>query len=205
MMPGLSGEISPGYAILDHEDIQKMYDLAPDAKVIFLIRNPIHRAWSSYRFNERIKKKGEEPPIEEASAAEIIRFIDSERQEKRSDYLQTIQKYTTTFPKNQIIIGFYDAIKSDPVELLSEIVHFIGGNGEPSVIMQKCPYSSVINPSQEMVCPPEARAHLQSKYKQKLRQMAISWGSYCVEWYENTYGETLSGVNRELTSVIFLK
>ena len=49
-MTGFTGEITPSYSILDIEDIKRMKDLAPQAKIILIVRNPIHRAWSHYRY-----------------------------------------------------------------------------------------------------------------------------------------------------------
>ena len=43
---GLKGEITPSYSFLEVEEIKQMYALAPNAKIIFLIRNTIERAWS---------------------------------------------------------------------------------------------------------------------------------------------------------------
>lgn len=51
---GITGEITPSYSMLKKVDIQKMYALSPDAKLILMLRNPIDRAWSHYR---HIKKK----------------------------------------------------------------------------------------------------------------------------------------------------
>ena len=45
------GEITPSYSILDNDDVARIKALNADMKLIFMIRNPIERAWSAIRFN----------------------------------------------------------------------------------------------------------------------------------------------------------
>ena len=44
------GEITPAYSMLDIGDIRKIYDLVPRAKIIFLMRDPLERAWSQFKY-----------------------------------------------------------------------------------------------------------------------------------------------------------
>src|SRR5215207_5202714 len=41
----VAGEATPDYAILDEEAIAHVHGLMPDAKIIFMMRNPIERPW----------------------------------------------------------------------------------------------------------------------------------------------------------------
>ena len=45
----INGDITPAYGFLPIEVIQEIYDLMPHLCLIYLIRNPIERAWSSAR------------------------------------------------------------------------------------------------------------------------------------------------------------
>ena len=40
----------------------------------------------------------------------------------------TLKKYSKFYPKDQILIGFYDVINDNPEKSLSDIVEFLGGN-----------------------------------------------------------------------------
>ncbi|WP_431130356.1 hypothetical protein, partial [Flagellimonas flava] len=40
---GLKGEITPSYSMLSKEDISRMYAMAPTAKLVLMLRDPIDR------------------------------------------------------------------------------------------------------------------------------------------------------------------
>ena len=42
----ISGEITPAYSILDSGTVGHIRKIMPDVKIVFLMRNPISRAWS---------------------------------------------------------------------------------------------------------------------------------------------------------------
>jgi len=43
----VKGEITPAYAFLDGGRIKEIYRLVPDLRLIYMIRNPVNRAWSN--------------------------------------------------------------------------------------------------------------------------------------------------------------
>ncbi len=181
--PFISGEISPSYAILKIEDIRRMHKLAPNAKLIMLLRNPIERAWSHYRYlngtSESFRKKN-------TAISDIIHFMDSDRQELRSDYMTTIHNYCQVYDKDQIMIGFYDAILENPSKLLHQVVDFIGGN--PNNINHDGELLKKVNVSQKAECPPEVLIHLKEKYKPQIESLAKQYGGYFSKWYSDYYG-----------------
>lgn len=180
-LPGIRGEISPSYSMLEVEDIQAMYRLAPDAKLVLLLRNPIDRAWSHYRFSKRREKNyAFNEPFESIKA-----FIDSDKQERRSDYWTTLQRYGSVYPSNQILVGFYDAIKAQPTELLSSIVEFMGG--KPDNIKKHCDLSQRIHASKSVDCPEEVLEYLKEKYRQPIDQLAANYGHYFNYWKTTSY------------------
>ena len=42
----ISGEIAPSYCWLNHSNIGRVHGINPDLKIIFMIRDPVERAWS---------------------------------------------------------------------------------------------------------------------------------------------------------------
>jgi len=53
----ISGEISPAYSTLDVDDIKRVHSLVPDAKLIYIMRNPIDRTWSHFKLYARAYDK----------------------------------------------------------------------------------------------------------------------------------------------------
>ncbi len=127
---GYTGEITPSYSILSKEDIIRVRNLQPDIKLILMLRNPIDRAWSHYRFSTR---KINNFNKEKIHADDIIKFMESNGQSLRSDYIRTIDNYLSTFRKEQLLICFYDAISDNPKKLLNNILKHICGDAPISI------------------------------------------------------------------------
>ena len=117
-----TGEITPSYMLLEKEDIMRMKELLPGVKVVLLLRNPIERAWSSYRYST---KKIPNFNFEKVKYEEVIEFMESEGQTLRTDYIRAIRNYSSVFAKGDILIGFYDAIIENPNKLLHDILDHI--------------------------------------------------------------------------------
>ena len=166
-MKGFKGEITPGYSMLDIDSIKKMRDVAPHAKLILMIRNPIDRAWSHYRFEKSNLNEGNR---------DILEFMMSEAQTKRSNYLNTIENYGLIYPKEQILICFYDAITDCPQRLLEEIVHFIGG--DMSAVANYTNSSNKVYASRPAECPVEVYDSLKSKYYRQIKESSERFGGY---------------------------
>jgi hypothetical protein len=178
---GITGEITPSYSMLNREDIKRMYNLSPSAKLILMVRNPVDRAWSHFRHT----KKGQKDfRIEQTTVDQIIEFLESDDQLQRSDYLQTLDNYSAVFPRDQILIGFYDAIIENPGKLLKEITQFLGVEE-----IEEIKSSKVVHKSIELDCPVEVKAYLQEKYHDQIREMAERFGGYFSKWYNDTYEE----------------
>ena len=176
-LQNIKGEITPSYSMLDIEDIKEMHSIAPDAKIIFLIRNPIERAWSQYRFQH--KKKNDK------DFEFIINFIDSETQELRSNYKRTIENYLLYYKKEQFKVFFFDEIINTPNNLLHKIVEYLGGNTQN--IDKYCNVNLKVNISRKIQIPSEVLQHLKAKYKSDIIYLNQKYGSYAKKWYNDYY------------------
>lgn len=125
----VKGEASPSYALLPVERIRLVRQLLPRVKVIFLMRDPIARAWSHAKHNYRFKEANFIGRTEELDAV-----IHHQWQENLShewplacgDYLGQLRRWLAVFPREQLFVGFYEAIVDRPATLLCEIFAFLG-------------------------------------------------------------------------------
>jgi hypothetical protein len=180
---GYTGEITPSYSILTKDDIQKIYDLQPHVRLILMLRNPIERAWSHFRFS--MLSKGSD--ISKIELKDIVEFMESDSQSIRSDYVRTIENYSSIFPKNQILIGFYDAIIDNPEGLMSDIIsHTCEGK---SVSIKNLDFSSVINKSKTLELPEKINSYLKARYHQQIKELSDRYGGYFTYWLKESYGE----------------
>ena len=191
---GISGETSPSYCILSKQDIKRLYNLLPDVKIIFLLRNPIERAWSSYRFKTR---KITDNSINLIDESRILRHINTKSQLARSDYKTTIDHFTSVFPKEQFKIGFFDAIEEQPQKLLQEVTNYLGATSDFQD--QDFNFDKVINESKILKCPDAVRAYLMELYYPQIKALAEHYGGYFNQWLNKTYGEQSSHPNKTLS------
>lgn len=199
-LKGIKGEITPAYAILDKNDVEYMYRVAPATKIIFLLRNPIERAWSHCRFD---MAKGYIPNyLKNNKLEDLISFIDSPTQDLRTNYVQTIRNYLTYFNNSQILIGFYDAIIDNPQGILEEIVEFIGGDS--SQIKNHCKLEQKINISPPADIPDIIQEVLIDKYAGLIEQLHYVFGGYCTLWYEGLNHNKKESHDTILKSTIIL-
>lgn len=137
----ITGEASPYY--LSHpKAAQRLKSLFPDIKIIVLLRNPIERAFSSYK---NIKKLG----LESSKNFETAISLEEERtkgeEEKiisgdhyysqqhqhysylgRSMYHKELERWFREFPAHQFHIINSEAFYADPGEAYKETIRFLG-------------------------------------------------------------------------------
>ncbi|MCB9188182.1 MAG: sulfotransferase [Flavobacteriales bacterium] len=178
---GLTGEITPSYSILSRDDIKRMYKVSPKAKLVFLMRNPIDRAWSHIRHIRTRDSKSKLNSIED-----IIHFFDQPSQELRSDYLSTIDNFTSIFPSEQLLIGYYDAIKENPEQLLRNIVDFI--SEDKKIDISHLNLTNVVNKSIDVKLEENIHSFLIEKYTPKIALLSERFGGYCTKWLDSIEG-----------------
>jgi hypothetical protein len=115
--------------LYDSEDaVRRLHDHNPEMHIVFSVRNPIDRAWSSYTMEVSagwFKQDFEDirSSIAKASEGEIDQmyrlFI---RLGLYSDHLQTFLNY---FPKQQIHVYSFEQLKSRPAEICKSIFEIL--------------------------------------------------------------------------------
>jgi hypothetical protein len=116
-----TGEITPNYSVLGREQIAHVHEIMPETKIIFLMRNPIERAWSQtvMYFDKR-----EGRSVEDVREEEFLDFTRS--QSLHTDYLRTLENWGAFFPERQIFVGFLEDIHFYPNRLLARTYRFLG-------------------------------------------------------------------------------
>jgi len=119
----VKGEITPAYSRLGHEGVARVHDLLPEAKLIFMMRNPIERAWSqlAMRFDKAGKKS-----IGSVRHRGLQRNFEKEGNRARTDYLQTLEHWSAFYPQERIFVGFLEDVHFYPARLLGSVYEFLG-------------------------------------------------------------------------------
>ena len=122
------GEIDPEYSYFT-ESAERIYDMFGGVKIIFILRNPVERAFSHYLMT---KRRGlEELSFERAMDIEETRLLNKADKmhysyQSRGLYLNQLLTFEKIFGKKNIkVILFEDFIKHTD-DYISEISNFIG-------------------------------------------------------------------------------
>lgn len=172
----VTGEITPAYSMLNAEDVKKVSQLLPNLKIIFLIRNPIDRAWSHVRHEVQRNTFKEIDDIEK-----IKQVINQPEQVLRSNYLNTLEVWKKHFPDQRIFIGFFDEILISPTKLLEKISDFLAIDSSffhENLALQR----EKVYASPEIEMPNEIRIYLHRKYHADLQSLSQLLGGYAREW-----------------------
>jgi hypothetical protein len=117
-----SGDITPAYAILPIQMIREVHAHFPEVRVLFLMRNPIARAWSSARMAVRRA----EMQLSEASDQWFIDHFRSQGSMQRGDYATCLKNWLSVYPRESFLIARYEQIVNDPVGLANSFLRHIG-------------------------------------------------------------------------------
>src|SRR5207249_329643 len=114
------GEGSISYSALAPERVAHVARVMPDAKILFLMRNPVERAWSQAVMEITLFRR------RAPEAAEVLRHVEGKRSLLYADYLRTIETWRAHYPDDRIFVGFTEDIRFRPDELLERVHRFLG-------------------------------------------------------------------------------
>jgi len=117
-----NGDITPAYAFIDSNKIKECHEYAPDARIIYCIRNPIDRAWSA----ARMMLNRCELTLEEASDQWFIDLFKSHGSRIRGDYVYAIDNWTSVYKREQVLVVHFDHIVEKPDILLFKCCEHLG-------------------------------------------------------------------------------
>jgi hypothetical protein len=175
----VSGEITPGYSILPVHRIRLIHALRPDLKLIFLMRDPIERAWSQARMN-LVKLTDRE--YDEVPDEKFLDHFTQSRSLKRGDSLQILENWLTVFPEDQLHVDFFARIDDDPQGLLKDVFSFLGVTTD--VDWKNLPYNEVIFSGPKRKMPAHLRSFLEDLYAADLRRLHDRFGDPVRPWLE---------------------
>ena len=116
------GEITPAYAILAPAVIAEVAEAFPSIRLIFQMRSPIDRAWSS----ALMAMHRAELQIDEVSDRWFIDHFESRGSRNRSDYETCIRNWRMAYPANQLAFVRFEDIRSRPFDVYQNCCRHLG-------------------------------------------------------------------------------
>jgi hypothetical protein len=192
----VKGEITPAYSFLDMKDIEHIKEIMPGARIIYIVRNPIDRAWSAAKSairHDAIRRAGWKGLFQHRQIASRVESISSSKFERkfnrimrregfllRGDYVRTINNWQKKFSKAQFFIGFFEDIVHNPRQFLQTIFEFLGVDSSKEYITQIA--FEKINPSPQREMPIEFRWRLANHYYSQIKTLSEMLGGYAIQW-----------------------
>jgi hypothetical protein len=179
--PGqIAGDINPYLAHMDAARVRHIGSLMPAAKIVYLIRNPIDRLWSElgmalrdrgHNGLERVDFDFLEGQLTEASNTPL------------SAYLHNLRVWGAVYPREQILVGFFDRLRGDAAGLLRDIYDFIGISSGDAFIPATVGAKS--NASRSPAVPPRFQRLLADLFMPQLEELHAHFDNrYTAAWLE---------------------
>ncbi len=96
---------------------ERIQQLTPDARFIYVLREPVDRIWSAYWHG--VRNEGEERPLAEA-LEHMPMYLNA------SDYLGQIRQYQRCFPLDRFLFLRFEDVRSDPEWAAARCLDFLG-------------------------------------------------------------------------------
>jgi hypothetical protein len=123
----ITGDITPCYAGLDQQTLEtikaRMEGKGFRVKVVFLMRDPVERCWSSVRHHRRVLIRSGGCAKMESDEDHLRRTYKTEQMQFRTRYQDTIANLEAVFTSEDVWIGLYETMFSEPeVQRLSKFL-----------------------------------------------------------------------------------
>ena len=129
----ICGESTPDYAPLAPHMIARVHALMPEARLIYLLRDPVERIWSQAKMwtQKRLHRH-----IDSLAEAELHDLINQNWHKfyARSDYLSTLANWQSYYAPERIWIGFFEQVTTAPASVLKSVLSFLDVASDDRVV-----------------------------------------------------------------------
>lgn len=113
------GEASPGYTSPSYPSVaSRMAALIPEARLVYLVRDPIQRAISQYRHHRA--EGAEQRPVAEALLDPASQYI------ARGRYFERLEPFLDHYPREHILVVTQEALLTDRRTTVGALFGFAG-------------------------------------------------------------------------------
>lgn len=170
----ITGDMTPDYLALPKRDIQVAAAVAPEAKIILMVRNPLERLWSAVAYF-RGQAHGRAGQLERD---EVLRFVSSARNLRLTDYLAGLRRWRQHYPADRVFVGFTDDVVFNPAELVGAVQKFVGVVPQVSGVS----VTERVNWTTSRTMPGWAATALASNLDDQLNRLTRHFGLYARWW-----------------------
>ncbi len=174
----VEGEITPAYATLDEAGIACIRSAVPDLRLIFILRNPLERAWSAAFM---VLRRLEMDPSE-ASDGWFETLLRSQASQGRGDYAETIRRWRQWFPGDALLILRFEALREQPEALVNRCLRHIGVRELESAALRDMGSRQVVFAGATEPPRPAIWTALQALYEPRIAELGALLGEDLSDW-----------------------
>lgn len=175
----ITGEVTPAYAIMPDETVRRIAQLNPEIKALYMLRNPIDRAWSGIVNNLARKKRRH---ISRVPTEELLRKVESAERSKRNDYAANIRTWRAALGEERLFLGYMEEIKTTPEELIGRICRFLEISEPDDEVKRSVQEQVNTTKRYGAPMPPEVRRRLARLLLPKIEEIAELVGGHAETW-----------------------
>ncbi len=166
------GESSPAYTSPSYPEVPaRMAQVIPDARLVYLVRDPVDRAVSQYAHHRR--DGAEHRPLSEALLDEDSQYL------ARSRYAERLRPHLQHRPGAQILVVVQERLRDRPREELRRLFDFVGVDADWwSSDLEEPVHTGDSLPA----CPPGLRRAFLDHVADDLADLALLMGDEAPEW-----------------------
>lgn len=174
----VAGDFSPDYSLLPDEGVAHLARLAPQARLIFILRDPVDRTISGSTYVLRHRKE-----ISEEEAQKVVRDIAvTKLQDDFSNYREILGRFQKHFPGDAVRVIFHDDIKKDPMGFLKSVCDHVGVGFDEKYFGGAL--EKDINRSPVMKVNEDTWRIVSERYLPLLEWLSEQYGSHATTWLE---------------------
>lgn len=176
----LTGEITPAYSMISEQMIKIVYALNPNMKIIYLLRDPLDRVWSSaarYLLKRRLT------PGSVDAERFLLERIHSDGSRRRSMYLANVDRWQAVFGADRLLIGFFEELRTDQAGLIRRVCDFLEIEDLSSPFAVR--FSAPVNAATHQIgrIPSDIEYKLACIYEPELRELKERFPGAPAEWH----------------------
>ena len=175
----VAGEITPAYATLDEETFRRIRGMNRDIKIVFIMRDPVERAWSAIRRSVSRKKRSQDS----VTLRKVVAMLRRPNSAARSAYIDTIMRLEAVFPASQLHFCFFDDLRDRPEKFLSDILEFLKVDVDEA---KKILLPPMIKSSGSRSIPPELEVEMAKQYLPMIRELCDRFDGPPQRWLLRT-------------------
>jgi hypothetical protein len=173
-----TGDVTPAYSKLDEDDVRRIVARFPATRVVFLMREPVERAWSALGMAARQANSKIRQPV---TPEIVLKFLNRKDVVGRSFPSRTVALWRKVAAPGQFECYFFDDLRTDPAGLRARILTFLGADpGLPSGDLE--PGFNRKSKSAKLTLTDEIRDALVGHFAEEIRTCADMLGGPALEW-----------------------